>query len=107
MLSRNLPQICISYGWRLESMEVLADCLRWVASIPPTEAIADHMQMVRRLTSASLLEDYPEYRRENFSNDFWAPGYSVIAGTRAHTPAEIEAFVRKNRNGGTSSHYAG
>ncbi len=88
-----LPQVCIAYGWRLEFMEVVPDCLHWVAVVPPTEAIANHVERVRRMTSGSIFDEFPEYLRQNFSKDFWAPGYAVMAGSDRHTPEQIRSYV--------------
>ncbi len=94
LLETKLRQICISYGWRLGHVEVVSNCLHWIATVPPTEPVAGHIQMVRRMTSACVFEDYPEYARENLSHDFWAPGYSLLTGSQRHTPAQIEAYRR-------------
>jgi REP element-mobilizing transposase RayT len=99
-----LPRVCISYGCRLEFMEVSEDCLHWVAVLPPTRAIAEHIQTVRQYTSSQVFEIFSEYLRENFSRDFWAPGYSVLAGTQGHTEQDIRAFVLNYRGG---QHYYG
>jgi REP element-mobilizing transposase RayT len=94
LLQTKLRQICISYGWGLGLVEVLSDCLHWVVMVPPTETVADHIQMVRRMTSACVFEDYPEYAQENLSRDFWAPGSSLLTGPQRHTPAQIQAYAR-------------
>jgi REP element-mobilizing transposase RayT len=97
ILHGTVPQVCISYGWWLEFLEVMADCLHWVAVLPPTEAVADHVQTVRRVTSAYLFEAFPEYSQENFSKDFWAPGFSVRAGAQRHSKQEINSYVLNYR----------
>ena len=102
LLQTRLRQICISYGWGLGLVEVLADCLHWVVMVPPTETVADHIEMVRRMTSESVFEDYPQYAQENLSRDFWAPGYSLLTGSQRHTPAQIAAYARSRRQ-----HFAG
>ncbi len=94
LLETKLRQICISYGWRLGLVEIVSNCLHWIAAVPPTEPVAGHIQMVRRMTSACVFEDYPEYGRENLSHDFWAPGYSLLTGSQRHTPEQIEAYRR-------------
>ncbi len=94
LLEKKLGQICVSYGWRLGLVEIMSNCLHWVAMVPPTETVDDHIRMVRRMTSACIFEDYPEYARENLSHDFWAPGYSLLTGSERHTPAQIEAYRR-------------
>lgn len=101
MLQDKLRQICISYGWGLGRVEVLPECLHWVVMVPPTEPVADHIQMVRRMTSTLIFEEYPDYGRENLSHDFWSPGYSLLTGSQSHTPAQIEAYVRNRREHST------
>lgn len=102
ILVGKLRQICISYGWSLGQVEVLPDCLHWVAMVPPTERVSDHIEMVRRMTSDCVFEEYPEYGHENLSRDFWAPGYSLLTGTQSHTPAQIQAYVRHRRQQSSS-----
>ncbi len=97
LLQEKLQQICISYGWSLGRVDVLPDCLHWVVMVPPTETVADHIQMVRRTTSACIFEEYPEYAQENLSRDFWAPGYSLLTGAQGHTLAQIKAYARSRR----------
>jgi REP element-mobilizing transposase RayT len=96
-LHRKMEQICTSYGWELRFVEVQADCLHWVVMVPPTETVADHIQRVRQMTSVCVFEEYPEYARENLSQDFWAPGYSLLTGSLWHTPAQIQAYARNRR----------
>lgn len=99
LLQRRLPRICISYGWRLESIELLHDCMQWTVRVPPSEAVAEHIAMVRKLTSEYIFHEFPELLRENLSQDFWAPGFSVKAGPEPHTEAQIRSYVRKTRQG--------
>jgi REP element-mobilizing transposase RayT len=98
-VQRKLPGICISYGWRLESVEVIHDCLQWLVRVPATEAIADHIEMVRKLTSEDVFDEFPELLRENLSKDFWAPGFSVKAGTEPHTQRQVLSYLRRTRHG--------
>ena len=99
LLQKDLPQICISFGWRLESVEVMYDCLQWLVRVPPTEAIAEAINRVRKRTSQHIFEEFPELLRENLSHDFWAPGFSVRAGAQPHSTAKIRAYVLKTRRG--------
>ncbi len=92
-----LSKVCIAYGWALEFMEVTQDCLQWVARLQPTETVADHIHKIRHLTSERIWEVCPEFLRENFSKDFWAPGYSILAGVQRHSRQQIQAYVLKYR----------
>ena len=98
----NLVSVCMkeiytSYGWRLEYLDVKPDYLQWVASIPPTIALIDHISIVRKETSKRLFDDFPPYKQQNLSNDYWAPGYLIMGGKNSITDALVMDYTRQTR----------
>jgi REP element-mobilizing transposase RayT/CheY-like chemotaxis protein len=98
----NLVSVCMkeiytSYGWRLEFLEAKPDYLRWVASIPPTIALSEHIDIIRKETSKRLFDDFPPYKQENLSNDYWAPGYLIMGGKKAISDQLIVEYTRQSR----------
>ena len=79
-----LQQICVSYGWRLEFTTVLPDYFQWVLIVAPSVPPGYFMQAVRSETSKLILSNFGHIKRENLSDDFWAPGYLVVLGARPH-----------------------
>jgi REP element-mobilizing transposase RayT len=92
-----LQYACISFGWRLESANVQPGYLQWMLSVPPAVPPAHIIRVIRQYTSKRIFEEYPRFKKENISGDFWAPGHLVIVGRRPHTPEMISEFIRLTR----------
>jgi REP element-mobilizing transposase RayT len=97
LISDCMKEIYTSYGWRIEYLEVKSDYLRWVASVPPTIALKDHMEIIRKETSRRLFDDFPPYKQENLSNDYWAPGYVILGGRDSLTDHVISEYKKQIR----------
>jgi REP element-mobilizing transposase RayT/CheY-like chemotaxis protein len=97
LVSECMREIYTSYGWRLEYLEAKPDYLRWVASIPPTIALSEHLDIVRKETSKRLFDDFPPYKQENLSSDYWAPGYLIMGGKNAMSDQFIMAYTKQCR----------
>ena len=74
-ISEWLPQLCISFGWRLERLSVRPQYLQWTVIVDPTLAPSKLIKLIRKETSRRLFKLWPDYELENPSRDFWAPGY--------------------------------
>lgn len=96
-LPRWMKEICISYGWRLTGIMIRPGYLQWVMSVPLTANPAQFMRITRQLTSQKILEDYPRYKRQNLSGDFWAPGFSVVPGAQFQSMESINNFILQTR----------
>jgi REP element-mobilizing transposase RayT len=92
-----MKEIYTSYGWRLEFLEANPDYLRWAASIPPTIALSEHIDIIRKETSKRLFDDFPPYKQENLSNDYWAPGFLIMGGKKAISDQLIVEYTRQSR----------
>jgi REP element-mobilizing transposase RayT len=92
-----MKAISISYGWRLESIIVRPGYLQWLISVPPDANPAQIMRITRQHTSQKILLEFPRFKQQNLSGDFWAPGYSVISGNQFHAPETISKFIQITR----------
>jgi REP element-mobilizing transposase RayT len=92
-----LQQVCISFGWRLEFVTVDPNFLQWSISVLPATPPGRFMQQIRYDTSALILSNFGRIKQENLSNDFWAPGYLVVLGTRPHPKEMVEQYIRLTR----------
>jgi REP element-mobilizing transposase RayT/CheY-like chemotaxis protein len=97
LVSDCMKEIYTSYGWRLEDLDAKADQLRWTASIPPTIALSEHIDIIRKETSKRLFEDFPPYKQENLSNDYWAPGYLIMGGKNAISDQLVVEYTKQSR----------
>ena len=88
-----MRQICISYGWRLDAIMVRPGYFQWVMTVPLTANPAQFMRLTRKHTSQKIFEDFPRYKRENMSGDFWAPGYHVASGDQLLSLESVSNFT--------------
>lgn len=93
-----MKEICISYGWHLDAITVRPGYMHWVMTVPLNANPAHFMRLARQQTSQKIFENYPRFKRKNLSNDFWAPGFSVAAGSQLHSLEDIDRFVRQTRS---------
>jgi len=92
-----MKEICVSYGWRLESIVIRPGYLQWVITVPPAANPAHILRITRQQTSLKILSEFPRYKLQNLSGDFWAPGYSIISGKQVQTPELISSFIQLTR----------
>ena len=96
-LSEWLPQICIAFGWRLEFISVRPDYLHWLVNVPPAAAPGYLMRIICQRTSEKIFEEFPRFKKENPSGDFWAPGYLIMGGTQPAPAQMIKDFIQQTR----------
>lgn len=96
-LQRWMVQVCVSFNWRLDALEIQPEYMQWLLTVPAAIPPAHFMRLIRAHTSRGLLTEYPRFRRENVSTDFWAPGHLVIVGSRPHSQHMISEFIRLTR----------
>ena len=96
-LTEWMKQICISYGWRLDALSIRPGYIQWVMRVPLNANPAQFMRITRRNTSEKIFEEFPRFKRENISGEFWAPGNFVIPGDQLQTPETINAMILQTR----------
>jgi putative transposase len=92
-----MRQICVSFDWRLDSILVRPEYMQWVIYVPAATPPSRCLHTIREQTSKLIFEDFPHIKRENMSNDFWAPGFLVLVGPTPHPPDMISEFIRLTR----------
>lgn len=92
-----LAQIFVAFSWRLEYISVRPEYLEWIANVPPATSPADLMNNLRRYTSEKIFLEFPRFKRENPSGDFWAPGYLIMGGSQPPPPQLIKDYITQTR----------
>ena len=92
-----MKEICISYGWRMETVTIRPGYIQWGMTVPLTTNPAQCMKIIRQRTSQRIFEDYPRFGRKNVSPDFWAPGFSLVPGATPQSSEEINNFILQIR----------
>ncbi len=96
-LTEWVPQVCIAFGWRLEYISVRPDYLQWVARVPPSTAPGNVMRIVRQQTSDRLFNEFPRFKIDNPSGDFWVPGYLIMGSSQPHPQHLVRNFIKQTR----------
>jgi REP element-mobilizing transposase RayT len=96
-LARWMKQVCISYGWRLDTMAVRPGYMQWVMHVPMNSNPAHFMRLIRRYTSEQIFEDFPRFKQKNISGEFWAPGNYVVPGNQLQSPEQVNEFILQTR----------
>ncbi len=92
-----LPEICVAFGWRLEQIAVRPDYLQWVVNVPPATSPGYLMRILRQHTSEKIFAEFPRFKKENPSGDFWAPGYLIMGGANLPPPQLVKEFIAQTR----------
>jgi REP element-mobilizing transposase RayT/DNA-binding response OmpR family regulator len=92
-----VPQICIAFDLRLEYISVRPDYLQWVVNVPPATSPAYLMRVLRQHTSERIFAEFPRFKRDNPSGDFWAPGYLMMSGSQPAPAQLIRDFIIQTR----------
>jgi REP element-mobilizing transposase RayT/DNA-binding response OmpR family regulator len=97
-ISAWIPQVCIAFGWRLEHFSIRPDYVQWVVNVPPNTAPGYLMRICRQQTSDRIFSEFPRFKKENPSGDFWAPGYLIMGGSQPHPPDMVRNFIKQTRD---------
>jgi REP element-mobilizing transposase RayT len=96
-ISEYVPQICIAFAWRLEYISVRPEYLQWIANVPPATSPAYLMRILRQHTSDKIFAEFPQYKKDNPSGDFWAPGYLIMGGSQPPPAQLIKDYINQTR----------
>ncbi len=97
LLYHQMKKICISFGWRLEYIDIRPEYLQWIMTVHASTSPSTFMRTILQQTSTKILKEFPRIRRENSSTQFWAPGYLALVGTQPYPPEMIKDFIRLTR----------
>jgi len=92
-----LKQTSASFGWHLEFLSIKPDYLQWVVRVPLSTSTTNVIHIVRKETSLKIFEDFPRFKRENQSDDFWAPGYLIFWGSQPHPIEIVQRYIQQTR----------
>jgi REP element-mobilizing transposase RayT len=96
-LNEWVPQLCVAFAWRLEFISVRPDYLQWVVRVPPNTAPGYVIRVVRQQTSTRIFAEFPRFKADNPSEDFWAPGYLIMGSSEPHPHQLVRDFIKRTR----------
>lgn len=92
-----LIKICISYGWKLEFIDIQPEFLHWVMHVPMNHSPAYFIRIIKKITSTNIFSEFPRFKKDNKSDEFWTTNNLILAGKRPHPKPMIEEFIKTTR----------
>jgi CheY-like chemotaxis protein/REP element-mobilizing transposase RayT len=93
MLSEWVPQLCHSFGWRLDSVAVRLEYLQWTITMAPSVSPSDMIRILREHTSQRIFELLPRLKPRNPAEEFWANGYLIVNGIEPPAPEVLRDYI--------------
>lgn len=95
-VSEWLPELCLAFAWRLQTISVQPDLLSWTIEVPADVTPESAVRTLDKHLSARIFEEFPRLGHENPSGQFWAPGYFILSGD-APNAAQVAAHLQATR----------
>ena len=70
-----LRQCAEMNGWQVEELNVQVDHIHLLVQLPPKEAVAHAMQLMKGGTSKVIRQEFPELEEFLWGDSLWADGY--------------------------------
>jgi len=96
-LAKWVSNISVAYGWKLEHLSIRPDYFQWNLNVPPATSPGYLMRIFRQQLSDKIFTDFPRFKEENPSGDFWAPGYLIMGGSQPPPDRLIKEFIEQTR----------
>jgi len=96
-LEAMLREMCIEHGWDILSLELQPDHIHLFVSIPPADAVANVVKVLKGSTARKLFVAFPDLKKSLGSGNLWSPSYYV--GTAGNVSAEtIRRYVERTEH---------
>lgn len=90
-----LDAICAERGWPVISKEIQPDHIHLFVSIPPADAVADAVKVLKGVTARRLFQQFPALKKRLWGGHLWSPSYYV--GTAGNVSAEtIRRYIERS-----------
>ena len=92
-----LRDICTEHGCDIISLEIQPDHLHLFVSIPPADAVATTVKLLKGITALKLFTMFPELKKSLWGGSLWSPSYYV--GTAGNVSAEtIQRYIERTEH---------
>ncbi len=76
-----LGDLCVAWGWRVETIDLRPEYLRFTFDIAPDVAPAQAVEHLAQNLSRRILEAFPGFSKDLPSGQFWTKSYLLTAGS--------------------------
>jgi putative transposase len=68
-----LQEMCIEHGWDILSLELQPDHIHLFVSIPPADAVANVVKVLKGSTARKLFVAFPDLKKSLLGGNLWSP----------------------------------
>ena len=90
-----LKAIAFQYDMEIGELEVMSDHVHLMLCAPPRMAPAHAVQILKSLSTKTLLEEFPWLHKEYWGGEIWVRGYFVRSVGVGITKATIDRYIRE------------
>ena len=89
-----ITAICIEREWPILTLEIQPDHIHLFVTIPPSQAVADAVKILKGSTARKLFVAFPALKDQLYGGHLWSPSYYV--GTAGNVSAEtIRHYIER------------
>lgn len=70
-------KIAEEYGFRIDTMEVMADHVHVFVEVPPRYSPAQVVQIMKSISAREVFKVFPDLRKQLWAGELWNDGYFV------------------------------
>ncbi len=96
-LRRWVPIICKTFGWKLGTLSVRPNYIKWSLRDFPESAVPGMLKLFRNESSISIFHDFPSLRAENRSTDYWSTSYLVDKDNQQFSTRSLMVLIPADR----------
>jgi putative transposase len=91
-----LTDLCAKHGYELKAIEVMPDHVHLFISIPPAQAVAVAVKLLKGASARTLLVTFPAIKKQLWGGHLWNPSYFV--GTAGQVSQEIiQQYIERQK----------
>lgn len=91
-----LQEICAKHGYEMKGLEVMPDHIHLFISVPPAQAVATAVKLIKGATARMLFTRFPPLKKRLWGGHLWNPSYYV--GTAGHVSNEtIQRYIERQK----------
>jgi putative transposase len=92
-----IRETCTEHNWDVLSLEIQPDHIHLFVSIPPADAVANAVKLLKGITARKLFVAFPDLKRSLRDGHLWSPSYYV--GTAGNVSAEtIQRYIERTEH---------
>ena len=96
-LEKIMQTTCVEHGWEILSLEIQPDHIHLFLSIPPANAVAEAVKVIKGSTARKLFASFSELKKTLWGESLWSPSYYV--GTAGNVSAEtIRHYIERTEH---------